>query len=191
VTAISVAQSPAIVAPLTQRPASAAPASLGRTWSISTTGGFTLTGYLPPWADEDPSDTGVPLERLSVTLIDLAHRRPFAGQRMRVHHPARAGDDGQAGESEESLFDGHITCYPYSEDPRVSPAPSRYETPASAAPDRTGVGGITSHRRQLEVAHRDCASCSAGREGAGTRVRGDHRSVIVHLRRGPPGQRHR
>ncbi|MFJ5608209.1 DUF6907 domain-containing protein [Streptomyces sp. NPDC093221] len=116
-TATSVAQSPAIVAPLIQQP----PAALtppGRTWSISTTGGFTLTGYLPPWADEDPSDTDVPLERLSVTLIDLAHRRPFAGQRMRVHHPARAGDDGQADESEESLFDGHITCYPYSEEPR-------------------------------------------------------------------------
>ncbi|MEU6848454.1 hypothetical protein ABZ901_00700 [Actinacidiphila alni] len=112
-TAISLAQSAAIVSPPIQ-PAAASP---GRTWSISTTGGFTLTGHLPPWADEDPSDTDVPLERLSVTLIDLAHRRPFAGQQMRVHHPARTDVDGQAGGTEESLFDGHITCYPYSENP--------------------------------------------------------------------------
>jgi len=106
-------------APPTQQPGAeeAAPPAL-RTWCISTTGGFTLTGYLPPWADEDPGATDVPLEKLSIELIDLAHRRPFDGQRMRIHHPAHADGDGQAGECEESVLDGHITCYPYSDDPQ-------------------------------------------------------------------------
>ena len=112
----SVAPKRATAVPLAQQPTPEGATSPGRAWSISTTGGFTLTGYLPPWADEDPSDTDVPLERLSIKLIDLAHWWPFDGQRMRIHHPAHA--DEQAGESEESLFDGHITCYPYSEDPQ-------------------------------------------------------------------------
>jgi hypothetical protein len=92
--------------------------SPSRTWSISTTGGFTITGYLPSWADEDPSNTDVPLEKLSIELIDLAHWKPFDGQTMRVHHPAHADGDGKAGEGEEDVFDGTINCYPYSEDPR-------------------------------------------------------------------------
>jgi hypothetical protein len=117
-TATSVAPSPATAAPLAQQPPPAGTTSPGSPWSISTTGGVSLTGYLPPWADEDPSETDIPLENLSVKLIDLAHWRAFDGQRMPVHHPARADGAGRAGEAEESLFDGHITCYPYSEDPR-------------------------------------------------------------------------
>jgi hypothetical protein len=115
----SVALKPATASPLDPQAIPEGTTSPGRTsWSISTTGGFTLTGYLPPWAEEDPSATNVPLESLSVTLIDLAHWRTFDGQRMHIHHPARASDDGQASGSEESLFDGHIGCYPYSEDPK-------------------------------------------------------------------------
>lgn len=107
---------PATTTAPAQQPALESIASPGRTWSISTTGGITLTGYLPFWADEDPSESDVPLEELSVKLVDLAHRRPFDGQRMRVHNPAHA-DDVRLG-AEESLFDGHITCHPYSEDPQ-------------------------------------------------------------------------
>ncbi|MFC4035821.1 DUF6907 domain-containing protein [Streptomyces polygonati] len=113
----SVAPKPATAARSVQQSASNATTSPGQTWSISTTGGFTLTGYLPPWADEDPSATDVPLEKLSIKLIDLAHWRPFDGQRMRIHHPAHADGDGQPGECEESVLDGHIACYPYSDDP--------------------------------------------------------------------------
>ncbi|MFI5759117.1 DUF6907 domain-containing protein [Streptomyces sp. NPDC051569] len=111
----SVALKPDIAVPPAQQPPSEGITS-GRTWSISTTSGVTLTGYLPPWADEDPSESDVPPEELSVKLIDLAHWRPFDGQRMRIHNPADA--DGAGLTVEESLFDGHITCYPYSEDPQ-------------------------------------------------------------------------
>ncbi|MYS22235.1 hypothetical protein GA0115240_139217 [Streptomyces sp. DvalAA-14] len=89
-----------------------------RTWSITTTGGLTLTGYLPPWADEDPSDTNVPLEKLSTTLIDLTHWQPFDGQTMHVHPPAHADGNSKAGEGVDTLFNGNITCYSYSEDLR-------------------------------------------------------------------------
>jgi hypothetical protein len=92
--------------------------SSSRTWSINTTGDITVTGYLPPWADEDPSDTDVPLEKLSAQLIDLSHWKSFDGQLMCIHHPAHAAGDGKAGEGEDIVFSGNITCYPYSEDPQ-------------------------------------------------------------------------
>lgn len=108
----------ATVTPLAAQPAPGEITVPVRTWSVSTAGGFIFTGYLPPWADEDPSDTEVSLERPSVKLIDLAHWRPFDGQRMRVHHPALADDAGNTGDVEDSLFGGHIVCYSYSEDPQ-------------------------------------------------------------------------
>lgn len=115
-TTTSVALEPAAAAPPARQPSSEGTTSPGWTWSISTTGGVTLTRYLPPWADDDPSESDVPLEELSVQLIDLTHRRSFDGQRMHIHNPADADHAGLAVEA--SLFDGHITCYPYSEDPR-------------------------------------------------------------------------
>jgi hypothetical protein len=74
---------------------------------------------LPPWADEDPSETDVPLEKLSLTLIDLTHWQPFDGQTMHLHYPAHADGNGKAGEGEgeDTLFNGNITCHPYSENP--------------------------------------------------------------------------
>jgi hypothetical protein len=118
-TTTSTAARPAYISSPAHRPTAAEPASPDyRTWSISTTGGVTITGYLPPWADEDPSDTDVPLEKLSVELIDLTHWQSFDGQTMHIHHPAHADGDGKAGEGEDTLFNGNITCYPYSEDLR-------------------------------------------------------------------------
>ncbi|WP_329175156.1 DUF6907 domain-containing protein [Streptomyces sp. NBC_01477] len=115
-TTTSLALKPDTAAPPAQQPLPEGAASLGRTWRISTNGGITLTGYLPPWADEDPSESDVPLEELSVKLVDLAHWRPFDGQMMRIHNPAHA--DGADLVAEASLFDGHVTCHPYSDDPQ-------------------------------------------------------------------------
>jgi hypothetical protein len=118
-TTTSTAARPAYISSPAHKPTAAESASPDyRTWSISTTGGVTITGYLPPWADEDPSDTNVPLEKLSIELIDLTHWQPFDGQTMHIHHPAHADGDGKAGEGEDTLFNGNITCYPYSEDLR-------------------------------------------------------------------------
>jgi hypothetical protein len=117
-TIASIGARPSTVAAPAQEPPTDETASRSRTWSIGTTGGITLAGYLPPWAEGDPSETGLPLEKLSIELSDLSHWQPFDGQPMRIHHPAYADGDGKAGESEEIVFNGNITCYPYSENLR-------------------------------------------------------------------------
>ncbi|WP_329131104.1 hypothetical protein OG552_09205 [Streptomyces sp. NBC_01476] len=117
-TTASIGARPTPIEEPTQQPAADKAAFPSRTWSINTTVGITLTGYLPPWAEGDPSASDVPLEKLSVELIDLSHWMPFDGQPMRIHYPSYADGNGKAGESEEIVFSGNITCYPYSENLR-------------------------------------------------------------------------
>jgi hypothetical protein len=50
-----------------------------RRWTVTTVNGVSVSGYLPKWAEDDPSESGVAPERLSVTLVDIAHRRAFDG----------------------------------------------------------------------------------------------------------------
>src|SRR5262245_12974047 len=64
-----------------------------RTWAITTTSGHTASGYLPAWAHEDPSTTGVPPGRLPAALADITHEAPFGGQLLHVN-PA-AAEPGQ------------------------------------------------------------------------------------------------
>ncbi|MFC4034479.1 DUF6907 domain-containing protein [Streptomyces polygonati] len=92
-----------------------APASGGRRWTIATTPGFSATGYLPAWAEEDPSESGVPLDRLQIRLADINHWTRFDGQTMRVRSPAFGGEGAQLGEAH--IFRGSIDCNPYAEDP--------------------------------------------------------------------------
>jgi hypothetical protein len=80
-----------------------------RTWTIETTCGHTTTGYLPAWAEDDPSETGVPLERLGVSLADICHHAPFSGQLLPV------SCDSSPGRPTVILF-GSINCNPYDED---------------------------------------------------------------------------
>lgn len=79
----------------------------GRTWTIATTSGYTASGYLPAWAEEDPSRTGVRPERLDIELSGLTHEAAFGGQFMRVC-PA-AVDPGQ----DSVVFAGSIQCGPH------------------------------------------------------------------------------
>jgi hypothetical protein len=93
------------------------PGSSGAAWTITTTAGFTASGYLPAWADDDPSETGVALERLHAVLDDVSHRTAFDGQTMLVWSPERDGD----GLRDERVFWGAIGCRPYAEgsEPRI------------------------------------------------------------------------
>jgi len=43
-----------------------------------------MSGYLPGWAEDDPSSTGVPMGRLALELSDMTHEAFFGGQLMRV-----------------------------------------------------------------------------------------------------------
>jgi hypothetical protein len=56
----------------------------GGTWTITTTNGTSATGYLPGWADDDPSQTGVSVDRLHILLQDIVHETNFSGQVMRL-----------------------------------------------------------------------------------------------------------
>jgi hypothetical protein len=47
-----------------------------RTWTIATTNGPVVSGYLPDWAEDDPSESGVPVAGLSARLDDVWHRAP-------------------------------------------------------------------------------------------------------------------
>lgn len=79
-------------------------------WRIATTSGYAVSGYLPPWAEDDPSAEGVELERLGVHLADIAHRAVFPGRALPV-----TGTDGPPEDTE--VLAGVIDCHPYGEDP--------------------------------------------------------------------------
>ncbi|MFC4034342.1 DUF6907 domain-containing protein [Streptomyces polygonati] len=93
--------------------ASREPVPPGRTWTITTASGLTLTGYLPGWAGDDPSETGVPVDQLSLRLADLSHHSDFAGQPLRV---CTALGEGGYRDHEFEAFRGSITCNPYDDD---------------------------------------------------------------------------
>ncbi|UWE10823.1 DUF6907 domain-containing protein [Actinacidiphila bryophytorum] len=82
------------------------PAPPGRSWNLTTSDGDTATGYLPGWAEEDPSRTDVPPGALRAAVYDVIHRAPFDGQLIRF----AKGGYGQ-GESFWVLA-GNIECIP-------------------------------------------------------------------------------
>jgi hypothetical protein len=80
-------------------------------WTITTTTGYTAAGYLPPWAEGDPSRSGIPPQHLATELTDITHQQPFPGQLI----TAALTDDQPA--QETVILSGSIDCTPYSEDP--------------------------------------------------------------------------
>lgn len=85
------------------------PDTPGRRWTIRTINGITVSGHLPGWAEDDPSQTGVDPSRLPVTLADVAHRRAFDGIPLRAFTT-----DG--GPDHPVLLDAcqpEIQCHPY------------------------------------------------------------------------------
>jgi hypothetical protein len=87
----------------------------GRTWHISTLCGCTVSGYLPAWAEDDPTATGVPFELLPILLDDVNHTASFDGQLVPVHSPVSRREPSHS--EEEYIFRAHIACRPYTEDP--------------------------------------------------------------------------
>ncbi|BBB00072.1 hypothetical protein RVR_6963 [Actinacidiphila reveromycinica] len=84
-----------------------------RKWRITTTSRHTVSGYLPPWATEDPSEADVPIEHLAARLVDVHHYADFDGQTMRRVRTAQ--DGGEPGTLH--LLSGSIDCVPYAPDP--------------------------------------------------------------------------
>jgi hypothetical protein len=101
-------------------PADGASERPGRAWTIVTTDGHTVSGYLPEWVDDDPSETGVPPQQLPRRLVDIGHFADFDGQDVRVvagPSPDYLDDLGKALEHE--MFRGTISCRPFDTDPAL------------------------------------------------------------------------
>ncbi|MFD7130550.1 DUF6907 domain-containing protein [Streptomyces sp. NPDC059894] len=86
-----------------------------RTWSISTESGTTVSGHLPAWAEDDPSKTDLPDDKLHIHLADVTHYQAFPGQPMVINTPF--GIDGGRDIYEENVFRATITCSPHSSVP--------------------------------------------------------------------------
>lgn len=91
-----------------------APVPPGRSWTLTTSGGDTVTGYLPGWAEEDPSRTDVPPGALRTAVYDVIHRAAFEGQ---VFCLAQGG----YGQGEDTwVLAGNIECIPEADDGQPS-----------------------------------------------------------------------
>ncbi|MBD0739426.1 DUF6907 domain-containing protein [Streptomyces sp. CBMA29] len=86
-------------------------------WKIVTRAGFSVEGYLPAWAEDDPSQTDVPLELLSVRLADVTHWMEFEGQSARIRS-ALESDGERSGESQ--ILWGVMECRLFAEEPEAS-----------------------------------------------------------------------
>ncbi len=91
-----------------------APWSTPGKWTITTEGGSATSGYLPAWAEDDPSEVDVPLELVSARLSGMNHRSFFEGPMMPLTVP-----DVWGGVEEDAVFEGSIDCNPYDADPRL------------------------------------------------------------------------
>ncbi len=90
------------------------PWSTPGTWAITTTDGAVTFGYLPAWAEDDPTEIGVPTEELPQRLAQVDHRAFFEGPMVPVTAP-----DLWDGVEEDTVFEGSIDCNPYAPDPRL------------------------------------------------------------------------
>jgi hypothetical protein len=83
------------------------PDGAARRWTITTVNGITVSGYLPGWAEADPSRTGVAPERLPITLVDITHRRAFDGITLTAF--TEGGTDKAHA---VNAFQSEIQCHP-------------------------------------------------------------------------------
>lgn len=88
-------------------------ASTVRRWTITMTTGETISGRLPAWATDDPSENGVLPEELAARLADINYSKQFPGQVLRVYSPASR--DGRSTPVE--VLHSSIDCNPYAPDP--------------------------------------------------------------------------
>ncbi|WP_051951122.1 ATP-binding protein [Actinacidiphila yeochonensis] len=89
------------------------PWSTPGTWTITTTDHTISEGYLPDWAEDDPTEVNVPLAELPQRLALVNHRTFFEGPTMPVTAP-----DLWDGPKDEPVFEGSIDCNPHDPDPR-------------------------------------------------------------------------
>ena len=89
-------------------------AGSARTWVVATVSGEAVTGYLPAWAEEDPSRSGVRPDRLHIALADIFHQAEVGGLVLPVVH-------GPGPAVEAGVLVVTVGCKPFGEDdePRI------------------------------------------------------------------------
>ncbi|CAG6392299.1 hypothetical protein SCOCK_160081 [Actinacidiphila cocklensis] len=70
------------------------PWSTPGTWAITTSDGAVTSGYLPAWAEDDPTEIGVPEEELPQRLAQVNHRAFFEGPMPPLTAPDLWGTGG-------------------------------------------------------------------------------------------------
>ncbi len=84
-----------------------APWSTPGTWTITATDGTSASGYLPAWAEDDPTETDVPPDELPQRLALIDHRSLFDGPTMPITAPGRWDDT-----EDDAVFEPSIHCAP-------------------------------------------------------------------------------
>ncbi|MFJ2955711.1 hypothetical protein [Streptomyces sp. NPDC087270] len=94
------------------------------TWTITTVEGITLTGHQPDWSEDNPSDTGIPLDQAVNYLRGYAHYTMLPVDPVDpvdpVLPPATLDIDingTRYRESTSAMFVTQIACHPYSQQP--------------------------------------------------------------------------
>lgn len=102
--------------PVSPPTGSAKTATEGRSWTISTDNGTTVTGHLPFWAEDDPSEADIPADMLPARLIAIAHWASLGGTTLEVFDSTSGVASGPT--TVLNLFSSSIVCHPY-HDPDV------------------------------------------------------------------------
>lgn len=95
-----------------QTVAQPAPWSTPGKWTINAGTGSAVSGYLPAWAEDDPSENAVPADLMPARLVGINHRTFFEGQMMPL---IPTGSRGEA--EEDAVLEGSIDCNPYDPEP--------------------------------------------------------------------------
>lgn len=101
------------VGPLKTAPQDQAALPVERAWTLTTNNGVRAHGYLPQWADHDPSEDNLSFSQLRLRATDVTHTKYFPGQPMTVNAP----DEGGREIYEEEVFRPQISCRPSDDDP--------------------------------------------------------------------------
>ena len=73
-----------------------------------------MSGYLPEWAEDDPTEVAVPLDLLPARLTGVNHRNFFEGAMLPLTATESRNDA-----DEDAVFEGSIDCNPYDPDTRL------------------------------------------------------------------------
>lgn len=87
------------------------------TWTITTDTGFSISGHLPTWADDDPSQNQLPVDRLGIALSDINHHHDVCGEILAL--PLRTPEDHGRHDQAVPVLCGSIDCNPYAAAPEL------------------------------------------------------------------------